>query len=185
MAGYAGRRGGSATGRSLYSPAVARGQGARSAVVQVAEDKAGALWLSTEDGKVGRLADGRYSVLSTNWDPTGKIAFQVRVDATGQVLVTSETGIYQASGERLVPLLQGKRGEYVVHCASRGGGWWLSAGDQLRLWRDGQWVAALPGPPGVPTSVIHYGLEDHSGHLWLGTWGNGLFRCSTTAPWCS
>ena len=153
-------------------------QGARPAVVQVAEDQAGALWLSTEDGKVGRLAEGRYSVLATNWDPSGKLTFQVRMDAQGQLLAASETGIYAVNGERLVPSLQGKRGEYVVHCPSRGGGWWMSAGDQVWLWRDGRWTASVPSP-GVPASAIRIGLEDHAGRLWLGTWGNGLFRCGT------
>ena len=153
-------------------------QGSRPAVIQVAEDESGALWLSTEDGKVGRLADGRYSLVSTNWDPTGKTVFQVRADVRGQLLAVSETGIHRVSGVDLVPVLQGKRGEYVVHCASRKGGWWLSAGGQVRLWREGQWMATVAGP-NLPASAIRSGLEDRSGHLWLGTWGKGLFRCGT------
>jgi signal transduction histidine kinase/ligand-binding sensor domain-containing protein len=153
-------------------------QGTRSAVIQVAEDNTGGLWLSTEDGKVARIKDGRYSAMSTNWDPTGKMAFQVRADAQGQLLATSDFGVYHVNGERVLPALQGRRGEYVVHCASRRGGWWLSAGDQVRLWRGGQWVATFPGPR-LPASEVRSGLEDHTGHLWLGTWRNGLFRCST------
>jgi signal transduction histidine kinase/ligand-binding sensor domain-containing protein len=153
-------------------------QGTRPAVTQVAEDDSGGVWLSTEDGKVARLADGHYSVVSTNWDPTGKTAFQVRADAHGRLLATSGTGLYEVAGERLVPTLQGKRAEYVVHCASRGGGWWLSVSNEVRRWRDGQWAGTIPGPSPA-ASAIRTALEDHSGHLWLGTWGNGLFRCDT------
>lgn len=157
---------------------LADGQGSHSAVVQVAEDESGRLWLSTEDGKVGRLAGGRHSLMSTNWAPTGRGALQVRADVRGQLLAVNDTGVYQVIGERLVPALQRVRGEYAVHCSGRGGGWWLSAGGQVRLWRDAQWLLTVPGPS--PTnSVIRVALEDHSGHLWLGTWGNGLFRCST------
>jgi len=153
------------------------GQGARPAVVQVAEDNSGGLWLSTEDGKVGRLADGRYSTVSTNWDPTGKTGFQVLADVRGQIFAVCDTGLYQIAGTGLSPVLQGNRGEYVVHCPSRGGGWWISAKGQLRLWRDGQWVQTGSGP-NLPASVARGGWEDHSG-LWLATWGEGLFRYST------
>jgi signal transduction histidine kinase/ligand-binding sensor domain-containing protein len=153
-------------------------RGTRPAVVQLAEDESGGLWLSTEDGKVGRLADGHYSVVSTNWDPTGKTAFQVQADSRGRLLAASATGLYELTAERLVPILQGKRGEYVVLCSRRGGGWWLSAGGQVRLWRDGQWIVTIPGPS-LAAAVIRNALEDHSGHLWLGTWGSGLFRCDT------
>ena len=96
----------------------------------------------------------------------------------GRLLAVSATGLYEVTGERPVPALPGKRGEYAVHCPSRGGGWWLSAGGQVRLWRDGQWLAQA-GQPGVAADEHHLRLEDRSGHLWLGTWGNGLFRCDT------
>ena len=154
------------------------GQGTHPAVVQVAEDESGGLWLSTEDGKVGRLADGRYSLVSTNWDPTGRTAFQVRADFRGRLLAVSDVGVSQVAGERLVPVLRGNRGEYVVHCPSRSGGWWLSAGGQVRLWRDGQWIMTVPGPS-PPAVAARGGLEDRNGHLWLPTWGKGLFRCDT------
>jgi signal transduction histidine kinase/ligand-binding sensor domain-containing protein len=153
-------------------------QAPRPAVIQVAEDESGRLWLSTEDGKVGRLAEGHYSTVSTNWDPTGGTAFQVRADVRGRLLAASSAGIYEVRGERLKPMLQGRRDEYVVHCPSRGGGWWLGAGSEVRLWRDDQWIVSVPGPrPAAPG--IRSALEDHSGRLWLGTWGNGLFRCDT------
>ena len=153
-------------------------QGTHPAVVQVAEDESGGLWLSTEDGKVGRLANGLYSLVSTNWDPTGKTTFQVRADLRGRLLAVSDSGVNRVVNERLVPVLQGSRGEYVVHCPSRGGGWWLSAGGQVRLWRDGQWIITIPGPS-PSAAVPRGGLEDRAGNLWLPTWGTGLFRCGT------
>ena len=158
--------------------ALPESRGVRSAVIQVAREDSSALWLSTEDGKVGRLADGQYSVISTNWKTADRTGFQVRADFRNRLWALSGSGLYQLAGEGLIPALQGQPGEYVVHCASRSGGWWLSAGGQVRLWRDGQWVAQA-GRPGVAAESITCGVEDRSGHLWLGTAGNGLFRCDT------
>ena len=152
--------------------------GLPSAVTQVAQDSLDALWRSTEDGKVSRLADGHYSTLSTNWDPTGRAVYQVRVDVQGQPWAFSGSGIYRVTDERLVSALAGKPGGFVVHCASRSGGWWLSTGGQVRLWRDGQWLVTVAGPTNTP-SALRGGLEDRDGHLWLATAGYGLFRCDT------
>jgi ligand-binding sensor domain-containing protein/signal transduction histidine kinase len=160
------------------SLALPESRGVRSAVIQVAREDSGALWLSTEDGKVGRLADGQYSVISTNWKAADRTGFQVRADFRNRLWALSGSGLYQLAGEGLILALQGQPGEYVVHCASRSGGWWLSAGGQVRLWRDGQWIAQASSP-GVAAESITCGIEDRSGHLWLGTAGNGLFRCDT------
>ena len=153
-------------------------QTVRSAVVQVAEDESGALWLSTEDGKVGRLAEGHYSPVSTNWTKGNTTGFQVRADSQGQLWALGDLGLYQVVGGGLVLALQGKAGEYLVHCLSRFGGWWLSESSQIRLWRGGKWIAQ-GGNPGVAADKIACGVEDRNGHLWLGTTGSGLFRCDT------
>lgn len=153
-------------------------KGVRSAVVQVAEEESGALWLSMEDGSVGRLANGHYLIVSTNWKAAGRPGFEVRADFRNQLWALSSSGLYRLAGDSLVPALSGRPGEYVVHCASRSGGWWLSAGGEVRLWRDGQWIARAASP-GVAAESITCGIEDRGGHLWLGTTGQGLFRCDT------
>ena len=153
-------------------------RGIRAAVTQVAEDGSGALWLSTEDGKVGRLVAGQYSMISTNWGKVHNTGFEVRADLRGQLWAVSSSGLYQVSGEELAPAVLGKAGEYLVHCPSRSGGWWLSVGGQFRLWRDGRW-AVVAGRPGVAADSVTCATEDRSGHLWIGTVTNGLFRCDT------
>jgi ligand-binding sensor domain-containing protein/signal transduction histidine kinase len=158
--------------------ALPESRGVRSAIVQVARDDSDALWLSTEDGKVGRLAKDHYSVISTNWSAADQTNFQVRADFRNRLWALSSSGLCQLAGERLIPVLHGQPGEYVVHCGSGSGGWWLSAGGQVRLWQEGQWVARV-GNPGVAAESITCGIEDRSGHLWLGTVGDGLFRCDT------
>jgi signal transduction histidine kinase/ligand-binding sensor domain-containing protein len=152
--------------------------GGRAAIVQVAEDKTGSLWLSTEDGKVARWTNGQYVVTSSLWDQTGKAAFEVREDANGGLWAIEAKGLYELSNNAVTPALLGKRGEYAIHCPGRGGGWWLSNNGKLELWRDHEALLTLPGLS-VTGAVIRVGLEDRGGHLWLGTWGNGLFRCDT------
>lgn len=152
--------------------------GNRSAINQVAEDAAGRVWLSTEEGKVIRLAEGHGAIISTNWESSGQTVFQVRANSQGQLWVLSGSGLFQLDGERLVSALPGQPGEYKVHCPSRAGGWWMSAGGQVRLWRAGQWIAATPGPA-LDLSAVTSGFEDSGGHLWLGSAGQGVFRCDT------
>jgi signal transduction histidine kinase/ligand-binding sensor domain-containing protein len=150
----------------------------RPAVTQVAEDESGALWLSTEDGKVGRLQGGQYSVVSTNWGAVGATGFEVRADLQGRLWAVSSAGLYRVAVDKLVPAIQGRVGDCSVHCPGRSGGWWLSTAGQVRLWREGQWIAAV-GSLGVAPQDITCALEDHSAHLWIGTATHGLFRCDT------
>ena len=152
--------------------------GPRSAIVQVVRDDANALWFSSEDGRVIRWSEGRYSVVSTNWQTAGQVGFQLRADHRNRLWVVTTTGLYQLRGESLVPSLVGKPGQYLIHCPSRTGGWWLSSDGQVRLWREGQWVGEA-GRLDIATEAFACALEDHSGGLWLGTAGQGLFRCET------
>jgi signal transduction histidine kinase/ligand-binding sensor domain-containing protein len=152
----------------------------RPATIQVAEDKAGGLWLSTEDGRVQRLVNGRWDEVSTNWGRASGTGYQVRADQKGRLWAITDAGLYEVAGDRVVPVLQGKTGEYVVLCSDRSGGWWIRSGDKIRLWRDGQWRVTMPGPFATsPPLELRSSLEDRHGRLWLGTWGHGLLGCET------
>jgi signal transduction histidine kinase/ligand-binding sensor domain-containing protein len=152
----------------------------RPATIQVAEDMSGALWLSSEDGRVRHLANGRWTEISTNWMPTNGTGFQVRADQKGRLWAISDCGLYKVADGLLVPALRGKPGEYIVLCPDRFGGWWISTGGKVRLWREGRWLANAPSlPDAKPPLELRSSLEDRRGRLWLGTWGQGLFGCGT------
>jgi ligand-binding sensor domain-containing protein len=153
-------------------------EAAQSAVIQVAEDDARGLWLSTEDGRVSRLVKDACQTISSKWPPADKAGFQVRADARGRLWAMSSSGLYQVAGEDLVPALKGRIGEYNVYCPARAGGWWIEADGQVRLWRDGRWIASA-GNPGLAAGSVTCSLESRNGRLWLGTTTNGLFCCST------
>jgi signal transduction histidine kinase/ligand-binding sensor domain-containing protein len=155
-------------------------EGIRPAVTQVAEEESGALWLSMEDGQVWHLADDIWTVVSTNWAPVSQTGYQVRADQQGRPWAISDSGLYRAEASRVVPVLQGKPGDYVVLCPALSGGWWIKTGSQVRLWREGQWLTTVQGPPGTnPPPDLRACMEDRSGRLWLGVWGLGLFSCDT------
>ena len=152
--------------------------GVRVAVAQVAEDNQGALWVSYEDGTVGRLAGRQYSIVSTNWPAVARTGVMIRADAQGGLWALSSSGLYRVSASGVTPMLEGNPGQFSVHCPGRSGGWWVSAEGQVRLWCDGQWRACA-GNPNVAADQITCGLEDHAGYLWLGTAADGLLRCET------
>ncbi len=150
----------------------------RSSTVQVAEDDADAVWLSTEDGQVGRLEEARWTSVSTNWNSPETGSFQVRADAAGRLWAISRTGLFRVEADRLASALTGAAGEYSVYCPGKQGGWWIGSAREIRLWVDGQWRATVP-TPGTNASAIRCSLEDSAGNLWLGSQGQGLFRCDT------
>ena len=152
--------------------------GVRSAVIQVAQDPGGALWLSTEDGKVGRLAEGRLSLVHPSWDPASNQPYQIRADAEGRLWAISDSGLYELAGEHPQPALEGKPGDFVVCCPSRRAGWWIRSGGQLRLWAKGQWLSSVPAPA-LGNVALTCSLEDHAGHVWLGTAGQGVYCCDS------
>lgn len=150
----------------------------RSSTVQVAEDNAGDIWLSAEDGQVGRLSGVRWTPVSTSWVTAERASFQVRADAAGQLWAASRSGLFRVEAERLVPAVTGVAGDYAVYCPGKQGGWWIGTAREIRLWRDGQWSAIVPSP-GTNAGVVRCSLEDSAGNLWLGSQGQGLFRCDT------
>ena len=152
--------------------------------IRMAEDATGALWLTAEDGALLRFEKGQFTLMSAKWDATGKQIFHVQADFQGQLWVVTRAGLSRLDVTKQVPVpaLAGRYAQYQILCPSRTGGWWIQTAGRVRLWRDGAWLADAgerlwPADRPVPSC-----LEDHAGHLWVGTLGDGLFRYSTNSP---
>jgi signal transduction histidine kinase/ligand-binding sensor domain-containing protein len=143
------------------------------ALLNILEDDRGALWFSLANGGVTRLADGRYSEVSPEW---GEGDFHVRADSAGRFWAVRQTEVFRLVAGKPVLALTVPEGE--CHAPNRSGGYWVSTGGEVRLWKDGQWIAKAGNVQWSSRMLLH-GIEDSAGHLWLASRGQGLFRYET------
>lgn len=147
--------------------------------IHATEDITGNLWLSDEDGGIAQLKDGLVTqVSSNNWTTQAGGPLQLTADHAGHLWAVGGPGLFRFDKGRLIPILTGQPNQYVVHCASRSGGWWISTKNKVGLWCDGTWLFRTSCPTNLPRS-LRAALEDHGGRLWLGTLGEGLFCYNT------
>ena len=66
-------------------------------------------------------------------------------------------------------------------CPSRDGGFWVVTPEGLRKHRQGEWLPEVWPCPEF--NRITDALEDHTGSLWVATYGNGLFCFHPTSGW--
>jgi len=150
-------------------------RGLRPATTQLAEDATGTLWFSTEDGSVYNWEKGQARLISTNWCSGGTNTIQLRSDSQGQIWAANNQGFYRVLNNTLSPIQKSDSSNFYLFCPSRNGGWWLQNGTKIGLWKENQWHSLFDSPVGTNTPFV-CGLEDHTGCLWLGSSGAGVFR---------
>lgn len=150
-------------------------RGLRPATTQLAEDGAGTLWFSTEDGSVYNWERGQAKLISTNWCSRDTNTIQLRADGQGQVWAANDQGLYRVSNNGLSSIKKSDSSNFRLFCPSRNGGWWLQNGTKIGLWRENRWRYLFDSPVGT-NILLGCGLEDHTGCLWLGSSGAGVFR---------
>lgn len=146
----------------------------------MAEDSAGALWVTYADGRLVRIRAGQLESLdaAAGWPAEGPSS--LTTDAEGR--------LWFAKGRQVGIFAQGKFQTLLtepgaVACLGqrRGGGVWICAGRTVWSYtEEGGAILAgeLPAKPeGIQAGAI---LEDNSGALWLGTAADGLFRLEGT-----
>jgi ligand-binding sensor domain-containing protein/two-component sensor histidine kinase len=141
------------------------------------EDARGILWATDGNGRLKRLADGRFEqAAELGQIATGPMLFKLTTDAAG--------GVWFFKQDTFGQIIEGRATNYsrlpgrVVNLApSHDGGMWVSTGDDLQRMAAGQ--------PGTLQMVraLNFGLygiatlcEDRSGCLWIGSMREGLFR---------
>ncbi len=146
----------------------------------LAEDAAGAVWVTYTDGGLIRVRDGQVTVFNSasGWPESGLSS--LTSDRDGR--------LWFGKGNRVGIFQQGKFQTLLtfpetVWCLARrrAGGIWLCAGHRLLSYDGGgtpRQFGELPvRPSGIEVTVL---FEDSSGALWIGTAANGLFRCDGT-----
>jgi ligand-binding sensor domain-containing protein/signal transduction histidine kinase len=140
-------------------------------ITALAEDREGALWVGTREGKIRRLSGSGWQ------DPAG--FFQTNAitaivpDVDGSLWVgTDGNGLYRFSHGNFIRI---GKSEGLLSDAIRtlyldaGGALWIGTADSgLSRWQGGR-VANFTPREGLPDGTISQILEDDSDRLWLGT----------------
>ncbi len=140
-------------------------------IISLAEDREGALWAGTREGKIWRLYENKWVELK-NFSQTNAITAIV-ADPDGSIwLGTDGTGLYR--------LIYGS----IQHFgASQGlfsnairalylddqGTLWIGTADEGLSWQRNGYIANFATREGLPNNDISQILEDAAGRLWLGS----------------
>jgi signal transduction histidine kinase/ligand-binding sensor domain-containing protein len=153
---------------------IGRGQ-RKGHLVSICEDSTGAVWLLTEDGHLGRYANGQMDVWSMN-PAVGKSVIadkggKVWIGAGNKVLCLDPAAI---RSESQLPVTDGPevRQQLDLLLASRAGGYWLLADGLIRKYSGIQVESDFGRYPwGNGVDIVKAACEDRTGRLIVGTGG--------------
>jgi ligand-binding sensor domain-containing protein/signal transduction histidine kinase len=141
-------------------------------------DDAGALWLVSCEWQLIRLAEGVFTVPSSNWNLAGSQCGVAVADKSGRVWIGTERELAAWEKGAFQTVWGGTNGEVLrvdFLAAGREGGCWVAAGGRLQRFDSGRWVADY-GVYAWSNRPIYDLREDSEGSLWVATLGSGLFR---------
>ena len=142
-------------------------------IISMAEDREGALWVGTRDGKIWRLHESNWQKLA-NFSQTNSITAIVSgtdgsmwVGTAGRGLYRFVNGIFhhvEKSDGLLSDMIR------TLHLDDDGTLWIGTADGGLSRWQNGH-IASFAAREGLPDNDISQILEDDAGRLWLGSSG--------------
>ncbi len=146
-----------------------------------AESPDGKLWLLNPQSELMRFAADQRVLSSTNSQLLRTNVNSIAGDALGKVWTSTarQIGVWEdGSFVEVLKVVHNDELGPVVLAGSLKGGCWVAADGRLRkLTREG--CVADYGPfPWSKGNVVRM-LEDHSGQVWVGTYGSGLYCYST------
>ncbi|HXU79172.1 MAG TPA: two-component regulator propeller domain-containing protein, partial [Methylomirabilota bacterium] len=140
-------------------------------IISLAEDREGALWIGTREGKLWELREDKW-MAQTNFFETNAITSLVP-GADGSMWVgTDGNGLYRKinGGFHHLGKSEGLAGKVIrTLYLDPQGTLWIGTGDAgLSRWVNGR-VATFSTREGLPDDTVSQILEDDAGRLWLGT----------------
>jgi len=143
------------------------------------ESPDGRAHLAIPNSPVGYVETADGTFVETDWDVRVEIRNMddVAVDGDGWPWYRATGSWVQARASDLLPLLPqdaSTNSTVQIITASRKGGVWVVVENGIHLWEDHRWARRIPAPE--PFRGCAAVVEDRLGNLWVGTWGQGLWR---------
>lgn len=140
-------------------------------IISLAEDRKGALWMGTREGKIWQLHEDKW-LAQTNFSQTNAITAIVP-DTDGSMWVgTDGNGLYRLKNGSFHHLdkSEGLLSDVIRTLYLDGQGTlWIGTGDEgLSRWHNGR-IDNFTPREGLPEKNISQILEDDAGRLWLGS----------------
>lgn len=130
-------------------------------VLSISGDKAGNIWLGTALGELRRFHNGKFETFRPEDSLTDESI--LRAAATADPL-----------GQRSRGALSGGERFWALHCDDEGVVWIGTLGGGLLRFKDGRFTR-FTTRENLPSEHVSQILEDHLGHIWLGT-RSGIVR---------
>jgi signal transduction histidine kinase len=168
-------------GRGAARYGAGDGLPAGGAVVDIAEDREGSVWIATYNGGLGRLKPVRVTTYSTADGLPAKVVGSIVEDATGTVWAGTQCGpVSELRGGRFFPRFTEftKNACAWVMWPARDGALWIGTrGAGLFRWFQGR-MTHIGLVDGLSDLRIAGLFEDRDGVLWIGTELGGLHTYS-------
>jgi signal transduction histidine kinase/ligand-binding sensor domain-containing protein len=169
------------SGTNIDNLPIGRGVGG-GRLVSACEDSAGAVWLYTSAGELWRYHGNSHELVAPSIEPQSQESCRaIAWEKGGPVWLSSQHYVdrveIQPAGTNSVP----GHDEFfapagVQHLlASRGGGLWLFAGNDIRKLQAGNSVSDLGAFPWSADTSVSCACEDREGNLVIGTTGDGVY----------
>ncbi len=134
------------------------------------EDKAGNLWITTEGQSITRYQDGKFTTYTTEENLPDNQITRLEQSANGEFLVTGDGQISVWQNETFVPYspASGEPVKNILHRTKSGAVWYLED-SRLRKFENGRVTVDY-----APDFYVRRGFEDSMGRVWIARDGENI-----------
>ena len=155
----------------------------RDAILSLAVDRRGVVWVGTQNGGLGRLENGRFEFFSADQGLPSNVINDVAVDAEDNAWVATSAGLSVRNGSRWTTYDRSAGMPSAVVwqvLLARDGSTWAGTDGGLAQITLGV-VRTPPQPPELAASSIRSLAQDREGALWVGSDAGVVWRAVNDA----